>query len=195
MPWSDSYNLLQDGLDDRDPVLALNGDGALADPVSSPYIFTPPSSPRANATARAVEQLGSTLARVPLAAAVPVALVPTPPPPPPQLPAAAGGSRGNATFNKIRCSGAVFAPGAVFGFCGFCEKLLVYRKPTLTWRGERPTWFGDHRGKSKKAKKPCPGTNPAFYEHWRREDTGKVERTSGRAPPPPLSALVRIPGA
>lgn len=134
----------------------------------STVVFAPPSPPRS-------------------VAPPPAATTPVPPPVAP-VPTPAG-RRPNATYKKVRCSPAVLEPGAQYGFCLFCKKLLVYDEPAHA-RGERPTYFGRHRGKGKKTTKDCRGCDPAIYEQWRREDWEGAPRTSGREAPPPRSELV-----
>lgn len=114
-------------------------------------------------------------------------------------PAAAGATpeparrKPKASWNGARCSPAVFTPGAQYGVCGFCDKLLMFSEPPHE-TGERLTWFGRHRGSGKRTTADCRGCDPAVFEQWRREDWEGAPRTLATRPaPPPLSAINFLP--
>lgn len=100
-----------------------------------------------------------------------------------------------ASYNKARCSAGVFLPGARYGICGICGKLLLYTPPVAA-PGERLSWFASHAEKGKNHRKDCGGCEPALREQWHREDWEGAPRSDPSRPtPPPLSEIRFFPGA
>lgn len=129
------------------------------------------------------------------AAAAPAPMQESPAPPLADIPepfAASAARKPTASWNKTRCSPAVFNPGAQFGVCGFCMKLLMYLEPPHD-PGERLTWFGRHRASGKQTNRDCRGTAPAVFEQWRREDwEGVVPRSHPLRPLPPSLEDIKL---